>query len=322
MPEPTIWDELGHGMSWVLREVISEVRTRAVKREQSAPPPGPVQRPVAPWDQPPPWAGKAPPWNTQEAADVASVPAVKQPAAPDGGAAYSYAAEMDRDPSTACINCTRRHLWEMRVASEKMAEAAARGDDLEARRRALRVIGEGLALHRFDWTDAKLANVKSREGGAIAAAAPHVGAILATAPQPPQQLALAWSSLDEALRFARSPVPTESDRMQIDERLDETGAMISDCESEVLPRLPDEDRQWMERVLPDLRSIRHSVVEHLNGRQELGKDEIAQAEQYLHQVALEMTPAPDAATARALAQRAAAAERDFKQALFFGRAAG
>jgi hypothetical protein len=317
VPEP-ILTELSNGAAWLLREVIREVRVRRAQAQTQTEIPAVPATP--PWHQTPPWEGQAPPWASMPDA-LHSTPATAAPAvpspAPAAGAASSYAVEMD-DAPTACINCTRRHLWEMRLAAQKAAEAAQAGDTEEARRRTLRVVGEGLALRRFDWTPEKIDRVKGRDTKAILAAAPHVMEVLSTAPQPPQQLALAWASLDEAMRFARSPRPTDRDRAEINLRLDEAGAQISDCESEVLPSLDDQDRQWLEQVLPGLRTIRHSVVEHLNGRKEMSRDELDAAERYLHQVAVELTPAPDPDTARRLAEKAAAAEREFKQALFFG----
>ena len=317
IPQPLL-EELGNGAAWIVRHAIAELRVRTARSNAQQPADTPPVPTTPPWDQRPPWEGKAPPWGASDQPQQApsTVTPAAPPPAPAADVASSYSAEMDEDATTACINCTRRHLWEMRVAGQKAAEAAAAGDDLEARRRLRRVVGEGLALKQYDWKDEKLAKVKPREGKAIAAAAPHVDAVLQNAPQPPQQLALAWSSLDEAMRFARSPRPTPRDHREIAERLDEAGAMISDCESEVLPRLASEDRQWMEQVLPDLRVIRQAAVEHLNGRQPMTKDEIDAATSYLHAVAVELTPTPDVETAKAVAQTAAQAEKDFKQALF------
>ena len=318
IPQPLL-DELGNGAAWLVRHAITEIRTRSVNREVAArtAPPDPQ---APPWEQTPPWEGKAPPWAASAPSTVSpstAAPAAPAPA-PAVDAASSYSAEMDEDKSTACINCTRRHLWEMRVAAQRAAEAAAAGNDLEARRRLLRLVGEGMVLKQFDWKPEKVAKLRDREGKAIAAAAKHVDQVLQGAPQPPQQVVLAWSSLDEAMRFARSVNPTERDKREIAERLDEAGAQISDCESEVLPAMEGSDREWMEQVLPDLRVIRQVAVEHLNGRREMTREELDAAERYLHAVAVELTPVPDTETAQALAQTAAAAERDFKRALFTG----
>jgi len=293
-------EEVGQWLTIGIREVIRSFRTRRPAEE----PEPPAQPPTL--GASPPWQGKSSPWGALEA-----------PSAPSAPSSYAQSMGMPADHrSTACVNCTRRHLWAMRKFSEAAAEAAARGDEEEARRRALQVVGEATALKTFDWTPQQLANLRGREATAIHGARPHVEQLLQEAPAAPAPLVTAWSVLDEAQRFARSAEPTPSDLENIQARLDEAGAQLTVCETDLLPQFQGDDRAWMEEVTGDMRTVRQELADHLNGRQPLSKERLGECAQFLREVAEEMTPVPAPEEAQAMAARAAAAEEAFRTGLF------
>ncbi len=331
---PEVVSEIASLGGWLLRQLIgrgmqASSRSRAQTFDAEWQP-----MPDVPALPPPPWAApgvavepegyqpmpQAPVMlRAQAPADPpAQAPApapVQGPAATPATAADSYSAEMD-DPAVACINCTRRHLWEMRSAAADALAAVQAGAVDEARRQVLRVAGEALVLERYDWTQEKFSRARPRDLQAIGAVVPAVQGIAQTLPTGPKTLVLAWSSLDEAMRFARSANPTPRDQAEIADRLDGAGAAISHCESEEVRDLPSDQQALVEDMLPVLREVRHQFVQHLHGRAQMTKTQLADAEQALHTAALALQPTPTAEQLQRLVADTTAAEKAFKQALF------
>jgi len=178
--------------------------------------------------------------------------------APAPTAADSYAAEME-DTGIACVPCTRGHLSAMTVAAD---QAAATRDETERRRLLARVAAEALVMRQYDWTPLKLANARHDDRAAIQEVMPHVDAITRDLPMAPAPLVLAWASVDESLRFARSPKPTDADRREVEARARDAEANLNYAERELLAphRLEPHQVEAARRVLPLLREARHKLT--------------------------------------------------------------
>ncbi len=170
----------------------------------------------------------------------------------------SYAAEME-DTSIACVPCTRGHLSAMTVAAD---QAAATRDETERRRLLARVAAEALVMRQYDWTPLKLANARPDDRAAIQEIMPHVDAITRDLPMAPAPLVLAWAAVDESLRFARSPKPTDADRREVESRARDAEANLNYVERELLAphRLQSHQVGPARRVLPLLREARHRLT--------------------------------------------------------------
>jgi hypothetical protein len=259
--------------------------------------PAPAPEPAPSLDRPP-WEGQAPPWEGTDPPWGASPP-------PDPG--YdSYAAGMEH-PSVACRLCTNRHLRAMADAAEKMRAALAAGDEEEARRQNLRLAAEGLVMDRFAWTPKKLAATPDEDRAAIEAAASAVREVMSAAPRPPDELALAWGSVDEGTRFARSRHPTGLDRAELSARLDAAEDQIAACDDTLAPhRVPEELRPHADYALEEARRARHAIT---------GGGALDEANRHLHNAAMAWTPLPTPEEADRLCTLTAEAKARFQRAV-------
>lgn len=223
-----------------------------------------------------------------------SLPTMRPPPAA-GNVAASYAAEFDT--AIACVPCTRGHLSAMAIAAQ---EAARADEDRAARAQLLRVAGEALVMRHYDWTPEKLARARPADRAAIEEIRPAVEEILAALPPAPHHLVLAWAAVDESLRFARSPRPSDQDRQQVELRLRDAEAWLNYAEREALApqRLSADQMAAARRALPLIREARHRLV---SAAGELEALELVAAR--LHAALIELTPSLDAEARQHLAAR-------------------
>lgn len=185
---------------------------------------------------------------------------------PDVGG--SYADEIE-DLSVACVPCTRSHLSTMAMAAEEGARLAAAGDPRGARVQWARVAGEAAVMEALDWTPDKLARAKPADRAAIEEIAPQVRELAARTPAAPRHVVLAWSAVDESLRFARSPRPKPADAEQVQIRLHTCEDCMNYAERMILSpdglqahltHLPPEQHEEARRAGPKMREARHRLV--------------------------------------------------------------
>jgi hypothetical protein len=182
--------------------------------------------------------------------------------------AGSYANEIE-DLSIACVPCSRSHLSTMAMAAEEGARLAAACDERGARVQWARVVAEAAIMEAFDWTPDKLARARPDDRSAIEEVMPRVKALVARTPAAPRHVILAWASVDESLRFARSPRATEQDRLQVVTRLRLTEDCMNYAErmvlspeglETVLATLPEAQRGEARLAGPTMREARHKLV--------------------------------------------------------------
>jgi hypothetical protein len=163
------------------------------------------------------------------------------------GESWSYAEDVP--VGTACLDCTRWHLWAMVMALRR----GVTGDRHERRVRMAQAAGEYLVLRLFDWQPEKIAAAPPAHQAAIATAQ---NTLLYQVPWPPVPASLltAWASVAEAERFARSPSMTDRDRAEIRVRLDVAEALLVEQERVTPPAAPTR-----EVVLQHLRTARHRL---------------------------------------------------------------
>jgi hypothetical protein len=249
----------------------------------------------APWDESP----ASGPQATVRAEADSQRAGIGASAAPADAAAYSYADEVEA--GTACAKCTHGHLRTMAAAAGQ-AHATLLGGDAEASRRfTARVAAEAAVLREFDWTPKKVRNTPPAERRLVEAAQPCVADALRQLDGPPKEVVLAWGSVDEAVRFARSPRQTERDRQEIEWRL-RRYYDVADLAERVLAapalRADVAERQARRDAARHLREARH-VLERADP---YSADALEEASAHLEAAAVALTPTPDPDRARALAQ--------------------
>lgn len=226
-----------------------------------------------------------------------------EPAAPP----TSYAATIDT--GIACLPCFRRHVSTATTAAEHAAAAMATGNVQMAKEEAVRAAGEVLLFHLYDLTPEKIAATDQETMAVINAARPTLIQAAETLPKPPLPALAAWSSVNEAVRFARSEEPDAGDRDQIAIRLRPALHWLDETESILLApertaNLPPAQRQAARVAADELRQARHYLSPE--GRPG-GADGMEQGAAHLFAAAVALTPDPDPAAiqrARALAAEA------------------
>jgi hypothetical protein len=222
-------------------------------------------------------------------------------AASEGGSvSESYSAEWGEDLSIACAACTMRHLGAMHEALRSAAEASTS----EERRRNLAIAaGEGLVWLRYDMTPDKVARTPTDKRAAVLEARRQVEPILQDMPKAPERLVLAWAATGEALRFARSPKPTEKDQLEVEARMQDVVGLVGYLETDLAAD---------PKAQPHLAAIREA--RHRWTRDGFTPDALAFAEERLGAAAVALTPDPGPAKAQELARRAKAANDAFFRA--------
>jgi hypothetical protein len=212
----------------------------------------------------------------------------------DGLDASSYAETIDT--AVACLPCFRRHASTAATSAEFAESAMARGDVQTAKEESVRAAGEVLLFHLYDLTEEKVAATPPETMAVIESARPDLLEAAEVAPTPPMPALAAWSSANEAVRFARSEEPAESDAQEIALRLrpalrwlDETESIILSPERTAM--LPPAQRTQVRAAAEQLRQARHYLVP------EFGVptvDRMEQATAHLFRAAVELTPDPTA----------------------------
>lgn len=255
--------------------------SRSVMPPLAPPPiPAPPSLPAMPFSAPP-----APPGLLSGAAVIAGrAVAVEAPDGATAAVAESYAAEWGEESlSVACLPCTIRHIGTMTAA----AEAAAQTDDPAVRRENMAIVlGEALVWQRYDTTPGKLARAKPEARSAIQELVPQVQAATAGIPRDSADLVLAWAAVGEALRFAKSANPTESDRREILVRMADVNGWVGYAENARASDLA------VARLLDDVRTARHTWT-----RDGFTSEALAFAEPRLRAAAVALLPDVDRATA-------------------------
>jgi hypothetical protein len=200
----------------------------------------------------------------------------------------------------------------MHAAAEAAREALARGDEEEARRQTLRLVGAATVMREYDWSPEKLANTRPEDRQAIEAVMPVVRQLLDAAPQPPEELVFAWASVDEAMRFARSKQPTDIDRQETRKRVDAAQDALAAADESLAPhRVPRDLWPHVDYALRYAREGRHALA----ATDEPTADVLAAAEPSLHEAAMALTPLPEPEDAERLAAITHQAKETFQRAV-------
>jgi len=212
---------------------------------------------------------------------------------------WSYAEDLPA--GTACLDCTRWHLWAMLMALRR-AETA---DGFGRRQHMVQAAGEYAVMKLFDWAPPKLAASPPAHRAAVETAQ---AALANQVPWPPLPLPLvtAWAAVAEAVRFARSPTVTEADRREIRQRLDTAEALLVDQERVAPPRAPTR-----EAVLSALRQARHE----LDSGPWDDPNRLERAAAALLKAAVQATDAPDPSVVRECRRAVEAAHQTFRRAM-------
>jgi hypothetical protein len=219
--------------------------------------------------------------------------------------AGSYAEEVE-NLAIACVPCTRSHLSTMAVAADEGARLASASDECGARVQFARVVGEAAIMDALDWEPPKMQRARPDDRAAIEAITPQVRALIARTPAAPRHVVLAWASVDEALRFARSPRATDADRQEVARRVRLTEDCMNYAErmilspeglQRILAGLPESQHEEARLAGPTMREARHRLV---SSSYELAALEFIAAR--LQGAVVALTPPLDPATAAGLAQ--------------------
>lgn len=213
-----------------------------------------------------------------------------------GQVGESYAAEWE-DLSIACAPCTRRHLS---TITEATKVGAATSDPGERRENFALAAGEALVWMEYDVTGEKLAKANPRDRAAIAQAVHNMQPVVTSMPMAPRQVVLAWATVGEAARFARSPKPTDRDLAQVNIRMRDVDGMAGYLDS-----IFAADPRWQ----PHLAAIRQA--RHRWTREGYTPEALAQAETALHDATVAMTPDLSDAEAQDVARKARSARDSF-----------
>lgn len=226
----------------------------------------------------------------------------------------SYAQEIE-NLSVACVPCTRSHVSTMAMAAEEGARLAAGGDERGARGLFARVLAEAVIMEALDWSADKMARARPDDRAAITEIMPRVRDLLGRTPAAPRHVVLAWASIDEALRFARSPRATPADRQEVLRRVRLTEDCMNYAErmilapdglETILRGLPASQHAEARLAGPTMREARHRLV---SSQYDLPSLEFIAAK--LQQATVALTPPLDAAKAASLAQEYRAVRVDF-----------
>jgi len=255
--------------------------------------------------------GASTPLDDRSPMDESEVP-LKTPQ--NGGASadpasYSYADEVA--DGIACAKCTHGHLRAMAAAAREAAQAAEQGQEERARALTARVLAESAVLKEYDWQPAKVARTPEPERHLVEQAMPCVRDAEREAEGPPHELVLAWGSVDEAVRFARSPRLTDSDRREIEARLRryyDTADMAERVLAAPAIRDTPQDREAKREAARHLREARHA----LEAGSPYDPQTLETASAHLEAAAVAMTPAPDPERAKRLADTCYVCRRDFE----------
>lgn len=216
------------------------------------------------------------------------------PAVEAASGARSYADTIDT--AVACLPCFRRHT-STAASSAELAEAAlARGDVQSAKEESVRAAGEVLLFHLYDLTPEKVAATSEETMAVIESARPDLLEAAEAAPKPPMPALAAWASTNEAVRFARSEEPGESDAREISLRLRPALKWLDQTESILLSpertaMLPPAERARAREAAEQLRQARHYLVPESGAPT---PDGMEQATAHLFRAAVELTPDPTA----------------------------
>jgi hypothetical protein len=157
----------------------------------------------------------------------------------------------------------------MAMAAEEGARLASVGDERGARVQFARVVGEAVIMDALDWSPDKMARARPDDRTAIEEIMPRVRALVARTPAAPRHVVLAWSSIDEALRFARSPRATNADRQEVIRRVRITEDGMNYSERMILSPeglqvllagLPESQHEEARLAGPTMREARHRLV--------------------------------------------------------------
>lgn len=224
--------------------------------------------------------------------ELPSTPA--SPAVEAASGARSYADTIDT--AVACLPCFRRHT-STAASSAALAEAAlARGDMQSAKEESVRAAGEVLLFHLYDLTPEKVAATSEETMAVIESARPDLLEAAEAAPKPPMPALAAWASTNEAVRFARSEEPGESDAREISLRLRPALRWLDQTESILLSpertaMLPPAERSRAREAADQLRQARHYLVPEAGVPT---PDGMEQATAHLFRAAVDLTPDPTA----------------------------
>lgn len=255
------------------------------------PPPPPLSPPA--WSVP--WTPRtAVPAAAAAMVPMAAVPAVEVPSDQPTDDARSYAETIDT--AVACLPCFRRHTSTAATSAELAEAALARGDVQTAKEESVRAAGEVLLFHLYDLTPEKVAATSEETMAVIESARPDLLEAAEAAPKPPMPALAAWASTNEAVRFARSEEPGESDAQQIALRLRPALKWLDQTESIILApertaALPPAERARAREAAEQLRQARHYLVPESGVPT---PDGMEQATAHLFRAAVELTPDPTA----------------------------
>ena len=213
-----------------------------------------------------------------------------------GQVGESYAAEWE-DLSIACAPCTRRHLS---TITEATKVGATTSDPQTRRENFALAAGEALVWMEYDVTAEKLAKANPRDRAAIAQSVHNMQPVIQSMPMAPRQVVLAWATVGEAARFARSAKPTERDAAQVNIRMRDVDGMAGYLDSTYAG-----DPAWQAH-LAAIRQARHRWT-----REGYTPEALAQAETALHAATVDMTPDISDAEAHDVAKKARAARDAF-----------
>jgi len=221
----------------------------------------------------------------------------------------SYAAEWE-DLSIACAPCTRRHLSTIAEASKV---GAATSNPQERRENFALAAGEALVWQEYDVTADKLAKANPRDRQAIGQAVHNIQPATQALPMAPRQVVLAWATVGEATRFARSRKPTDRDRVQVNLRMRDVDGMAGYLDSTYAA-----DPAWQPH-LDEIRKARHRWT-----REGYTPEALAQAETAFHAATVAFTPDLSDAEAQDVARKARSARdafyKDMAQGAYRGAA--
>lgn len=243
---------------------------------------------------------------------AASEPPLKSPqigAEFSDNSGYSYAEEVAE--GIACAKCTHGHLRAMAAAASSAEQAVRQGDADTARSMVARVLAESAVLKEYDWQPAKVRRTPEPERRLVEQAMPCVREAERAAQGPPKEVTLAWGSIDEAVRFARSPRLTDSDRREVEARL-RRYYDTADLAERVLaaPNIRDtmQDREAKREAAQHLREARHA----LEAGDPYAADTLEVASAHLEAAAVALTPPPTPEQARRLAEQCRVCRTDFE----------
>jgi len=277
-----------------------------------APPPwqgsgGVALAPPAPALAPAPWTAAA---VGAAGAGVAAAAPPTGPAADATAPTWSYAEDVA--VGATCLNCLRKHLGTATQALAAARDAAQQGTPDVARRYLARASAELAVLEQYDLAPDLLARTPPADRAVVEAVRPCLDRLRSALPTP-EAAAVVWGSVDEAIRFARSPRRTPRDAAEVMRRL-----QVVDTQGAFLERVafdPATVRTWPPGQQDQAWAARAALREgshRLDQGDPLDPATLEAAAVAYEAAAVGLTPLPDAAT---LAQWADAAHRC--QAMFY-----